>query len=107
MKKYHTTTRGEKMLIADMTDSHLQNTIAAKERWWQEQMKPYLQEAEKRNLRPHPWYRKAWQWVQRKVKPAQPVRKRMIQFLDDGGPLVHDVNDAYMPFDILDQEDYH
>jgi len=32
MKKYHTTKEGEKMLISDMTDKHLYNTIKYIER---------------------------------------------------------------------------
>ena len=59
------------MLISDMTDSHLQNTIAVKERWWSKQIQPYQEEAESRRLKPLPLWKEMWYWVRRKFQKEQ------------------------------------
>jgi len=58
----HRTRDGQILKISEMTDKHLQNTIALKQR----QLKPYLDEATKRGISPlPPFYLRLWYWGKR------------------------------------------
>lgn len=60
----HRTRDGQILELTEMTDSHLQNTIALHQR----KLKPYLEEAKRRNISSNPpIFLKIWQWGKRNV----------------------------------------
>ncbi len=61
-RELHKTREGKVLWITEMKDSHLQNTIALKQR----DLQPYLEEAQKRSISPLPaWYKRVWYTVRR------------------------------------------
>jgi hypothetical protein len=64
MTMKHRTKDGQILELTEMTDRHLQNTIAL----YQRKLKPYVNEAKRRKISIHPpVFLKMWRWGKRNV----------------------------------------
>ncbi len=76
----HRTKDGQVLEINKMTDSHLQNTIALHQR----KLKPYLEEAKKRNISSNPpAFLKIWRWGKRSLFQMVKTKKCSVSGYSD------------------------